>query len=106
MCLVSGGNIDVNILSRVITRGQVMSGRKTNLMIALEDKPGQLLHVSDIVSSCGANVISVHHDRSDANMAITSCFLKIGLETRDNDQIEEIKRRLTEEGFNLVSERC
>jgi threonine dehydratase len=39
-------------------------------------------------------------------MAITSCFLKIGLETRDNDQIEEIKRRLTEEGFNLVSERC
>ena len=106
VCLVSGGNIDVNILSRVITRGQVMSGRKTNLMIALEDKPGQLLHVSDIVSSCGANVISVHHDRSDANMAITSCFLKIGLETRDNEQIEEIKRRLTAEGFNLVSERC
>ena len=106
VCLVSVGNIDVNILSRVITRGQVMSGRKTNLMIALEDKPGQLLHVSDIVSSCGANVISVHHDRSDANMAITSCFLKLGLETRDNDQIEEIKRRLIEEGFNLVSERC
>ncbi len=106
VCLVSGGNIDVNILSRVITRGQVMSGRKTNLMIALEDKPGQLLHVSDIVSSCGANVISVHHDRSDANMAITSCFLKIGLETRDNEQIEQIRTRLKEEGFNLVSERC
>lgn len=105
VCLVSGGNIDVNILSRVITRGQVMSGRKTNLMIALEDKPGQLLHVSDIVSSCGANVISVHHDRSDANMAITSCFLKLGLETRDLAQIEQIKKRLTEEGFNLVSER-
>ena len=105
VCLVSGGNIDVNILSRVITRGQVMSGRKTNLMIALEDKPGQLLHVSDIVSSCGANVISVHHDRSDANMAITSCFLKLGLETRDNEQIEQIKSRLREEGFNLVSER-
>ncbi|MBR5487572.1 MAG: family 16 glycosylhydrolase, partial [Phascolarctobacterium sp.] len=46
------------------------------------------------------------NDRSDANMAITSCFLKIGLETRDNEQIEEIKRRLTAEGFNLVSERC
>ena len=74
-------------------------------MIALEDKPGQLLHVSDIVSGCGANVISVHHDRSDANMAITSCFLKLGLETRDNEQIEQIKSRLREEGFNLVSER-
>ena len=105
VCLVSGGNIDVNILSRVITRGQVTSGRKTNLMIALEDKPGQLTRVSDIVSSCGANVISVHHDRSDANMAITSCFLKLGLETRDKAQIAEIRDRLTAEGFKLVNER-
>lgn len=106
VCLVSGGNIDVNILSRVITRGQVTSGRKTNLMIALEDKPGQLNRVSQIVSKCGANVISVHHDRSDANMAVTSCFLKLGLETRDGDQIQEIKDCLTKEGFKLVSERA
>ena len=41
-CVISGGNIDVNILNRVITRGLVMSGRKANLTIALEDKPGQL----------------------------------------------------------------
>ena len=105
-CLISGGNIDVNILSRVITRGLVMSGRKTNLMIALEDKPGQLSLVSDIVSACGANVVSVHHDRSDANMAITSCFLKLGLETRDAAQIETIKQKLTEAGFKLVTERA
>ena len=106
VCLISGGNIDVNILSRVITRGMVMSGRKTNLMIALEDKPGQLSLVSDIVSACGANVVSVHHDRSDANMAITSCFLKLGLETRDAAQIEQIKQKLTEAGFKLVTERA
>ena len=106
VCLISGGNIDVNILSRVITRGLVMSGRKTNLMIALEDKPGQLSLVSDIVSACGANVVSVHHDRSDANMAITSCFLKLGLETRDAAQIETIKEKLTEAGFKLVTERA
>ena len=106
VCLISGGNIDVNILSRVITRGLVMSGRKTNLMIALEDKPGQLSLVSDIVSACGANVVSVHHDRSDANMAITSCFLKLGLETRDAAQIETIKQKLTEAGFKLVTERA
>ena len=105
-CVVSGGNIDVNILNRVITRGLVMSGRKTNLMIALEDKPGQLSLVSDIVSACGANVVSVHHDRSDANMAITSCFLKLGLETRDAAQIETIKQKLTEAGFKLVTERA
>lgn len=105
VCLISGGNIDVNILSRVITRGQVMSGRKTNLMIALEDKPGQLLKVSDIISSCGANVISVHHDRADANMPVTSCFLKLGLETRDVLQIEEIKKNLKAAGFTLINEK-
>lgn len=105
VCLVSGGNIDVNILSRVITRGLVMSGRNVNLMIALEDKPGQLQGVSEIISRCGGNVVSVHHDRGDASMAITSCFLKLGLETRDHAQIEEIRRALTDAGFHLVSER-
>ena len=103
VCLVSGGNIDVTILSRVITRGLVTSGRNANLLIALEDKPGQLVGVSSIISNCGGNVISVHHERSDANMAISSCFLKIGMETRDFEQIKEIKDALTEAGFKIVS---
>ncbi len=103
VCLVSGGNIDVNILSRVITRGLVTSGRNATLQIALEDKPGQLLGVSSIISKCGGNVVSVHHERSDANMAIASCFLKIGMETRDFQQIEEIKSELTKAGFKIVS---
>ena len=102
VCVVSGGNIDVNILSRVITRGLVNSGRNSMLQIALEDKPGQLVGVSSIISQCGGNVVSVHHERSDANMAIASCFLKIGMETRDFAQIEEIKQKLTEAGFKLV----
>lgn len=105
VCIVSGGNIDVNILSRVITRGLLTSGRNVSLTIALTDKPGQLQEVSEIIARCGGNVVSVHHDRSDANMAITSCFLKLGLETRNAAQIEEIKQRLTEAGFELVSER-
>jgi len=103
VCLVSGGNIDVNILSRVITRGLVKSGRNTTLQIALEDKPGQLEGVSRIISSCGGNVVSVHHERSDANMPIASCYLKIGMETRDFAQIEEIRQALVAAGFNLVS---
>ena len=106
VCLISGGNIDVNILSRVITRGMTMSGRKTNLMIALEDKPGQLTRVSEIISGMGANVVSVQYDLADPNMTVTSCFLKLGLETRDHTQIEQIKAKLTEEGFKLVSERA
>ena len=105
VCIVSGGNIDVNILSRVITRGLVTSGRNVSLTIALADKPGQLQEVSDIVAQCGGNVVSVHHDRADANMAITSCFLKLGLETRDQAQIDQIKQALTQAGFHLVTER-
>ncbi|MBO7703605.1 MAG: threonine ammonia-lyase [Solobacterium sp.] len=105
VCLVSGGNIDVNILSRVITRGLVMSGRNTSLMIALTDKPGQLQIVSEIVASCGANVVSVDYDRSDTNMAINDCYLRLGLETRDREQINEIIRKLGEAGFDRVTER-
>lgn len=102
VCLVSGGNIDVNILSRVITRGLVTSGRNASLQIALEDKPGQLVDVSSIIASCGANVIGVHYGHSDANTAVTSCVLTLEIETRDFEQIEEIRKTLSDRGFKLV----
>ena len=105
VCLVSGGNIDVNILSRVITRGLVMGGRNCVLQIALEDRPGQLTGVTEIVSRCGANVVSVHHERYDVNLAISSCILTIGLETRDFEQINTIKQELTKAGFKIVPDR-
>ena len=103
VCLVSGGNIDVNILSRVITRGLVTSGRSSRLQIALEDKPGQLLGVSRIISQHGGNVISVQYERSDANMPVSSCYLNIGMETRDFAQIQDIRTALAAEGFKIVN---
>ncbi|MBR2674070.1 MAG: threonine ammonia-lyase [Mogibacterium sp.] len=103
VALVSGGNIDVNILSRVITRGLVTSGRNATLQIALEDKPGQLVDVSKIIASCGANVIGVHYGHSDANTAVTSCVLTLEIETRDFGQIEDIRKTLTDRGFKIVS---
>ena len=101
VCLVSGGNIDVNILSRVITRGLVTSGRNATLNIALEDKPGQLVDVATIIASCGANVTGVHYGHSDPNTAVTSCVLMLDIETRDFAQIEEIRKTLTDQGFRL-----
>lgn len=102
VCLVSGGNIDVNILSRVITRGLVSSGRNATLMIALEDKPGQLVDVATIIASCGANVTGVHYGHSDPNTAVTSCVLTLEIETRDFAQLEQVRKTLVDEGFNLV----
>jgi len=103
--VISGGNIDVNILSRVITRGLVMSGRKANLFVNLEDRPGQLQQVTAIVSRCGANVMSIHHDRTDPAMGIASCVLQMELETRDQAQIDQIKQELVQAGFQILSER-
>ena len=104
VCIVSGGNIDVTILSRVITRGLVMSGRMTNMKIAIEDRPGQLLEVSRIISECGANIITVSHDRANPKTQLTDCFMKLSLETRDREQIQQIRNRLEESGFRLVSD--
>ncbi|MDE5852811.1 MAG: threonine ammonia-lyase, partial [Oscillospiraceae bacterium] len=68
VCLVSGGNIDVTILSRVINRGLLKAGRTANLKIALTDRPGQLRDVSRIIANLNANVISIYHNRADENM--------------------------------------
>ena len=102
VALVSGGNIDVTILNRVITRGLVMSGRSATLVIALEDKPGQLQRGSEIISRCGGHAVPVSHDHADPNMAINSCYLRIGLETRDHAQVQQIRDELTAAGFKLV----
>ena len=82
-----------------------MSGRKANLTIALEDKPGQLERWPPSFPAAAAMWSSVLHDGSDPNMPISSCFLKLVLETRDHAQIEQIRQELTKEGFQLVAER-
>lgn len=102
VCLVSGGNIDVTILSRVIKRGLLMSGRTSTLLIELIDKPGQLLGVSKIIAEQGGNVISIHHERANEGSDVNGCFLRITMETRDYAHIEAIRKALTDNGFKIV----
>ena len=102
VCLVSGGNIDVTILSRVIKRGLLMSGRSCMLNIELLDKPGQLKDVSRIIADLGGNVISIHHERANEGSDINGCFLRITMETRDYAHIQEIRSALMDAGFHLV----
>ena len=101
ICVVSGGNIDVTILSRIIKRGLLTSGRTCSLNIELLDKPGQLKGVSQIIADLGGNVISIHHERSNEASNINGCFLRIELETRNYDHIEEIRNALKNKGFRL-----
>ncbi len=102
VCLVSGGNIDVTILSRVIRRGLVKSGRASLLTIELVDKPGQLVGVSEVIASLGGNVTGVHHERADEGENISGCFLRIQLETRNFEHLQQIKTALTNAGFKVV----
>lgn len=103
VCLLSGGNIDVTILSRVITRGLLMSGRSCNLLIELVDKPGQLLNVSRIIAEQGGNVTSVHHEHSNEGSDVNGCYLRLTLETRNFEHIESIKKALTDSGIKIVN---
>ena len=100
-CIVSGGNIDVTILSRVIERGLKMGGRTADIVIALSDKPGQLSGVSQIIADQGANVVSVNYDSTDLDMNITDCYLKIGVETRNFEHIVSVKKALADAGFKV-----
>ena len=102
VAVLSGGNIDVTILSRVIKRGLLMSGRSTQLLIELMDKPGQLKDVSRIIADLGGNVTSVHHERANEGSDVNGCFLRIILETRNYDHIAQIHKALKEAGFKLL----
>ena len=103
VCLVSGGNIDVTILSRVIKRGLLKSGRSDTLTIQLEDKPGQLKGVSEVLANLGGNVVSIHHERASEDSDITDCLLRIVLETRNYEHIKQIRQGLKDAGFNIVN---
>ena len=104
VCLLSGGNIDVTILSKVIKRGLLMSGRNITLTIELLDKPGQLFEVSRIIAELGGNVISIHHERANEGSAVNGCYLRLVLETRNYEHIEAIKNALISKGFKLTND--
>lgn len=101
VCLVSGGNIDVTSLNRVITRGMAVGGRMANLTIEVPDTPGQLASIAALIGGLGGNVISVTHERSKASGPINSCALHVELETRDHHHIEQIIEALRSKGLSV-----
>ena len=102
VCIVSGGNIDVNILSNVIERGLIASGRLHNLKIALPDRPGQLNAVTAVIAENGGNIITVHHERGRDAFNLNGCSLEITIETRNAAQIDKIDTALRRRGYTLL----
>lgn len=102
VCVVSGGNIDVTILNRVINRGLAKTGRLCTLDMELDDQPGKLVAVCSVIARLGGNITGVHHDRTANRKKVNACMLRVTLETRNEEHVEEIKRALTESGFNIL----
>lgn len=103
VCLVSGGNIDVTTLSRVITRGLAKNGRNHTFIVDLADKPGQLSGVCDAIGEHGGNIISVTHERINTSTAINGCTIRLEVETRDSRHIEELREALAGRGYKVIS---
>ncbi len=102
ICVVSGGNIDVTILSRVINRGLDMTGRTYTVTLDLHDKPGELKGVAEIIANLGGNIISVLHERNNNTSNVTACFLRLVMETRNAEHIALIRGALEQAGYSIV----
>ena len=102
VCVVSGGNIDVTILNRVVRRGLAKSGRIAIINVELDDKPGMLVEVAKVIAREGANITSVHHDRNNYSEHVNACILRVICETRNDEHVQKILTALRNEGFKLV----
>lgn len=98
VCLVSGGNIDVPILSRVVKTGLSHVGRAFTLCVELPNKPGKLREILAIIAEHGSNVLSVKLKDSSVNGG----YAEMRLETRNHEHIEEIKVAMTQQGYNVI----
>lgn len=102
VCIVSGGNIDVNTLSRVITQGLNKTGRIANIETKVVDKPGQLISLLQLISHTGANIISISHEREDLRSEVNSCVVTMVLETRNTEHVNQIKELLVSNGYEIL----
>ena len=97
--VISGGNIDVNVISRIIERGLRKAGRRIRLSLSVPDRPGTLGKVLNTIAGLRVNVISIYHDRIGANVALGQAEVILSLETRNEEHSSELLKALNEEGY-------
>jgi len=99
--ILCGGNIDVNLISRIIERGLVGDGRMAHLIVKVRDRPGSLSRLTELVAQKGANVLDIHHRRGFADISVGDVEIVLQLETRGQDHVAEIIRALEERGLRV-----
>jgi threonine dehydratase len=104
VCIISGGNIDVNILDRIIVRGLALDGRVFHFTLELPDKPGQLAGVLEVIKSLYANILEIDHHREFNYAPFGNVYIEITIETRGHQHIALLKERLREKGYRLISQ--
>ena len=101
-CVLSGGNIDVGFIHKIIEKGLVSRGRQMKFSLVLSDKPGSLEKVSSILAREQANVISVQYDRMSTELGLNETILHIGCELSGFEHGEKVIRKLKESGFDIL----
>lgn len=102
VCVVSGGNLDVNMLSRIITKGLSKSGRIAQISTKVVDQPGSLISLLNIIAQSGANITSINHQREDERSDVSACIVSMVLETKNRDHVHEIQTLLRNSGYELI----
>ncbi len=103
--VLSGGNIDVTMLSVIIEKGLIKSYRKMKLIVTLIDKPGSLMKLTQLLASVSANIVQIGYDRTSAKLAFGDANVSIGLETKGKEHQEQIRSLLNEHGYRFYEER-
>ena len=100
--VMSGGNIDMRLLSNLILRELAREGRILSLTVELEDRPGQLAGVAKVVGEAGGNILEVNHNRMMTGTPLKSASLSLVIEARDTAHAQEIRQQLADGGFKLA----
>ena len=102
VCIISGGNVDVNTVYRVIGTALTKEGRRYSFRTAIQDRPGGLAELTKIISEHNANILNVNLAKSSIGGALGSLTTEMVLETFDQDHINRLKASITEAGFEIV----
>jgi threonine dehydratase len=97
--VISGGNIDTNLLDRIINLGLVQEGRLFRFTTRLQDRPGELQRLVTCIAGCGANIHQIRHERAQPGLPLTQASVTLELETRGRAHITKIEEQLVSAGF-------